>query len=87
MRILVSGSYRCGNGCSGVDRYPLVCWGPPIPTISFDVPIINLSLYSSQTINLTLDSALKGDFNNNNRVDIGDAAKISFYLAGKVDGL
>jgi len=27
---------------------------------------------------------IKGDFNNNNRVDIGDAAKVAFMVAGKV---
>jgi hypothetical protein len=30
---------------------------------------------------------LTGDFNNNGRVDIGDASKIAFYLAGKVSEL
>jgi len=29
----------------------------------------------------------RADFNNNGRVDIGDAAKISFYLAQKVSEL
>jgi len=30
---------------------------------------------------------LNADFNGNGRVDVGDAAKIAFYLAGKVSEL
>ena len=36
-------------------------------------------------INGNITVCIKGDFNNNNRVDIGDAAKVAFMVAGKVD--
>ncbi|MFQ6118885.1 MAG: hypothetical protein ACE5KE_03250 [Methanosarcinales archaeon] len=32
-------------------------------------------------------SILSADFNGNGRVDIGDAAKIAYYLVGKIDKL
>jgi len=35
-------------------------------------------------INGIIKVCIKGDFNNNNRVDIGDVAKVAFMVAGKV---
>ena len=37
----------------------------------------------SNRVNRTINPIV--DFNNNGWVDVGDAARISFYLAGKVD--
>jgi len=32
-------------------------------------------------------SSLKGDLNDNGRIDIGDASKIAYFLVGKVSEL
>ena len=54
------------------------------PTVSISIGSTTLSNVST---NDSITVGIKGDFNNNGRVDIGDIAKVAFYLAGKVDEL
>jgi len=51
-----------------------------------NVELVNTGSYAPDTIvNGSITVCIKGDFNNNNRVDIGDAAKVAFMVAGKVE--
>ena len=76
--------------------FELLAVGDPGTESPLDVEIgkmvyTNNTAFSATSVDgiftIDADSHVKGDFNDNGRVDIGDAAKIAFYLAGKVSEL